>query len=281
MQPIRFLHIPKTAGETFSAILEKVYAEFPDFFFTGDFPADRDRYRLLPEAEKQQIRLFHGHAPLTTGLAEIDALPVVTLLREPIGRVKSFCQHVSEGKSPHLVKGFPPDNFDLDAFLASGDYELSNLQTKFLISTGNLEEIADPATAAERALDCLFNRVAGFGLTEYFAESLAGLARQFAWPVPRYKRLNCKNTRRLLHFERRHLERIAELNRLDLEVYRAARQRFVHSAQAVRGIWGWRLASLGWATTEAFVASTALVKGKSLQPLAWLRRSFRHRLVRG
>lgn len=279
MQPIRFLHIPKTAGETFSSILEKVYAEFPDFYFTGDCPADLYRYRALPEAERRQIRLIHGHAPLTTGIAEIDAVPVVTLLREPIARVKSFCQHVSEGKSPHLAKDFPPERFDLDAFLDSGDYELSNLQTKFLLSHGDLEEIAEPSTAPQRAVDCLFNRIAAFGLMEYFEESLASFRRRFGWRIPRYKRLNRKNTRRLIRFERRHIERIIELNRIDLEVYRVARERFVQSARLARGEWAWRMASLGWATTEALVASTALVKGKCIQPLASLRRTLRRRFL--
>ncbi len=279
MQPIRFLHIPKTAGETLSSILERVYAEYPDFYFTGDCRSDLARYRSLPDEEKRQVRLFHGHAPLTTGVEAIDAVPVVTLLREPVARVKSFCQHVSEGKSPHLVRDFPPEDFDLDAFLDSGDYELSNLQTKFLISQGDLEEIADPATGKERALNRLFHRVDAYGLTEYFEESLAGFARRFGWNIPRYKRLNRKNSRRLIRFERRHIERIIELNRIDLELYQVARERFIQVARSARGAWSWRMASLGWAATEAFIDSAALVKGKCIEPLAWLRRSVRRRFL--
>lgn len=271
MQSIRFLHIPKTAGKTFTTILETIYAATRHFVFTGQCGLDLARYRGLPEEERREIQLFHGHAPLTTAITAIDALPIITLLREPIARVKSFCQHVSEGKSPHLIQDFPPERFDLDAFLASGNYELSNLQTKFLISQGDLEEIANPQEARERAIDLLFNRVDCFGLMEYFAESLVGFERRFGWQLPAYQRLNRKNTRRLIHFQPRHLARIAELNRIDLEVYRMARQRFVDAARTTRGEWGWRMASCQRAATEAFVHSTALVGGKCLQPLAWLK----------
>jgi hypothetical protein len=266
------MHIPKTAGETFSSILEKLYAEHLDFFFTSDCPADLARYRAMTEPEQRQVRLFHGHAPLTTGMPAIDAVPVITMLREPIARVKSFCQHVSEGKSPHLVAAFPPGDFDLDAFLASGDYELSNLQTKFLISQGGLEEIGDPVEARERALDLLFHRVDRFGLMEFFAESMAGFERRFGWRIPTYRRLNRKNPRRLLHFHQRHIDRIIELNRIDLDVYQLARERFIESARVVKGEWGWRLASLRGAATEALVDSTALIGGKCKEPLAWLKR---------
>lgn len=175
--------------------------------------------------------MFTGHAPIVTGIKEADDATTITMLRDPIDRVKSFCQHVSEGRSPYLIDNFPPQSFKLDSFLESGNKELMNLQTKMLVCRrdGTFPETIENMSALEArdiALDNLFNKISHFGLQEYFDESLIIFSLALKWKMPVYASLNRKYTSPPIRFEKRHLERIAELNAIDIEVYRFAKERF-------------------------------------------------------
>ena len=64
----------------------------------------------------KEDRIVLGHAPITTCIKEADSATIITFLRDPVERVKSFCQHVYEGKSLHLKDSFPPELFNLMHF---------------------------------------------------------------------------------------------------------------------------------------------------------------------
>ncbi len=233
MEPLRFLHIPKTAGTTFISILKRRYFAKKSFEFSGDIENDIIRYERLSENYKKNIELFIGHAPIITGIDKADNAAIVTFLREPVNRVKSFCQHVMEGKSPHLIKYFPPDKFNLDEFLESGNEELTNLQTKMLINSGdgalpNLLNNLSEDIAVKTAIDNLFNRISFFGLQEYFDESLILMSESLNWPMLVYASKNKRNIKKKLSFEKHHIEKIKQLNKLDLEVYKGAKEYFQH-----------------------------------------------------
>jgi len=238
MHRLRFLHIPKCAGITFVTMLRLQYPRAPRFSFSGNFAADRRRWDALPADKQARIRLFTGHAPIETGIPAADTdIDIVTMLREPVERVKSLCQHVSEGKSAHLLDKFPPEAFDLDAFLDSGNEGLSNLQTKMLINTGKAAspDLLQSMTADEaraRALHNLRERVTCYGIQELFDESLVQFQQRFGWRTPCYASSNRKRPDKALRFEQRHLERIAEMNRVDLAVYAAARQALVERLES-------------------------------------------------
>ncbi len=237
MKKLRFLHIPKTAGSTFSRILRNQYKGSPQFVFKGQRLLDQQRYSALSEQERARVVLFTGHAPLVTGIREADEAPTITILRDPVKRVKSFIQHVSEGKSPYLLDAYPPEQFDLDEFLESGNTELSNLQSRMLV---NYEMSGDelvigrmtPAGILEKALDNLFNRVVCYGLQEYFDQSLIRFSTVLGWKMPYYEYMNKRDTRHLLTFEDRHMEKIMVLNDIDIQFYNAARDRFVHFVES-------------------------------------------------
>ena len=239
MEPLRFLHIPKTAGSTFTGILKREYFGKRHFRFTGDFSSDIRRYEALNENQKKNVALFTGHAPIATGIKKADMATTITFLRDPISRVKSFCQHVSEGKSPYLKDDFPPETFNLDDFLESGNQELSNLQTKMLVNRVNcasplsFENMPAYEEAKNAALENLFNKISYFGLQEYFDESLIIFSLGLNWKMPFYIARNKKNIRKLIKFEKRHLKFIAELNEIDIEVYRLAKERFIDILNSV------------------------------------------------
>jgi hypothetical protein len=228
---MRFLHIPKTAGTSFTEILLRQYDDKGHFVFSGDLEKDIERYKRGLE-RGEEISLFLGHAPIETGIEDADSASVITFLRDPVARVKSFCQHVYEGKSPYLLESFPPEDFDLDRFLDSGNPELSNLHTKMLTGSGSfmdgshLERLS-PSEAVDMALENLYTRVDAYGLQEYFDESLIHFKKKFSWHPPYYIRRNRKSAIKRLAFEKRHIEKIEELNRLDMELYGKAKIDFM------------------------------------------------------
>ena len=231
LQHLRFLHIPKTAGTTFTQVLNNQFKENLKFQFTGVVEFDLSRLNSYSEDKQREIALFTGHAPIYTGLQLVDSLDTITFLREPVSRVKSFCQHVSEGKSSYLKKSFPPENFDLDKFLnTEAVFELHNLQTKMLVNEGAcaINFKTPPSEAIEVALDNLFNRIDLYGLVEYFDESLMLFTQKYKWNLPIYKVKNTKNINKLLNFEPHHIERIRHINSLDIQLYQKAHKNFLN-----------------------------------------------------
>jgi hypothetical protein len=156
------------------------------------------------------------------GIKEIDELPTITFLREPISRVKSFCQHVREGKSPHLLKDHPPERFSLSNFLYSGNEELNNLQVRVL--TGYRGEFTEQncRQLVGKAIDALQNDLASFGLTENFDTSLMMFRAAFNWPWPTYRVINTRKKSKRLIFKDEHIAKIKELNSADILLYKAA-----------------------------------------------------------
>ncbi|MBV6518771.1 MAG: hypothetical protein HCAMLNBO_01507 [Candidatus Brocadia fulgida] len=234
-KPLRFLHIPKTAGTTFLSILRRQYFGKKSFAFTGDVASDIKRFEALSERDKTKVMLFAGHAPIVSGVKMADNATTITFLRDPINRIKSFCQHVAEGKSLYLIDEYPPETFNLDSFLESGNEELSNFQTKMLIGNGSyaLPDNMSDRKAADLALDNLFNKISYFGLQEYFDESLMVFSSALHWRMPIYASKNKKNIRKGIQFEKHHLEKIAALNAIDLAVYRSAKEYFVRMLNGV------------------------------------------------
>jgi len=231
MEKIRFLHIPKTAGSTITLILRRQYRGKGMFNFTGDFSSDVKRYYALSDDVRENMNLFTGHSPFVTGIREVDEIAIITLLRDPVNRVKSYCQHVSEGKISDPSNTIFTQPFRLDDFLERENGELSNLQTRMLINT---KKGGDPlfrdlssAEARDRALDNLFNKISIFGLQEYFDESLINFQTKLGWKTIFYSPINTKNMGKLIDFKEHHLEKIAELNKIDIEVYHSAKSKFL------------------------------------------------------
>lgn len=226
MHAIRFLHIPKTAGSTLSSILQRQYLGNKMFSLSGDPNVDIQNFNLRSDQYKANTKLFLGHSQIISGIERADTGVIITILRDPVERVKSFCQHAAEGKSEYLREKFPPESFNLDEFLASEDISLSNLQSRFLLGHSTFESLSK-SDAIAQAIDNLFSKITLFGLQEYFDESLISFSTELNWRLPVYLIKNTKNPEKLINFESRHLKKINELNEIDLAVYNQAKAHFI------------------------------------------------------
>ena len=229
---IRFLHIPKTAGTTFDECLFRQYLGpyllRRQFVFSGNIAADQRRLAGMSEAALERIVICTGHAPRVTGCAQIDAMPTVTLLRDPVERVKSFCRHISEGKSPQIYSPAEHGAFDLDELLGSGRIQLNNFQSRMVLGEcGYALPAGSETVLAARAMELLASQFSCFGLTGELDRSLLLFQRVLGWRKwPLYRSRNSSNPQASLQFEARHIARIEELNRLDMAFYRMARETF-------------------------------------------------------
>jgi hypothetical protein len=229
----RYLHIPKSGGTTFAEILARQYYGKGQFTFNGDIYDDIERFCALSQKERSNIELFCGHAPIETCIPEANSCNIITILREPVSRIISFCHHVFEGKSSYLQSDFPPGLFSLDDFLRSGNEELSNLLTKMLINSGCCESSyllysMTPPQARDLAVKNLINRICCFGILENFEESLRLFATRLKWRLPSllFKIRNVKDNRQQIQFTYEHIELIKKMNAIDIEVYKIAMAKF-------------------------------------------------------
>jgi len=221
MKRIRFMHVPKSAGTSFFDCLSGIYPG-EKFVFLGDLRLDLERYEALDPSQKEKLVLFGGHAPRFTGQEAVDRVPTITLLRNPIQRVISLLQHISEGKGPFDKS--PPHTLGVDRWLGSGDKQLSNYLARTVLSDHNynLPDLG-PDSIIEKALDQLNNGIECFGFVEHFDESLILFRRTLGWKQwPVLPRLNEADRQRPVKISDKQMDTIRKLNAIDVEIYERA-----------------------------------------------------------
>lgn len=252
-----FLHIPKTAGTTLTTILKQ---HFGLKNYLRIFEVD---LADLPHDYAEAYRYYSGHIDydlIRTLLP--DKMAWVTFLREPAARFLSdfaFTRSI-------ILKSHPDARFwplvetvahlyhlDIAEFVNHPDLPTiaQNRQTHMLGNTFNFKNFHEiKATLAYipnlhseefRLLNVndsvegliaqakqRLTKAAFFGLTERFQDSLHLLAYTFGWqPRPDELRLNvAASPARQADLSAGTLERIRELNRLDLALYSYAQQLF-------------------------------------------------------
>jgi hypothetical protein len=183
-----FVHIPKTAGTTLTAIL-RTNEPGPGtrhggnvFKGGGGIKRGVKFVRLLrnDSGELDRARVLTGHFPLgmreylPSHLPEERELRFLTFLREPIDRTLSHYYAISESGGGYGLPPLPAEATLEDAL--AGGYLHDNLQTRMLSGLPEpFGEVNDEMLA--QAKHNLRDGLAFFGLTERFDESLV-LAKQ-------------------------------------------------------------------------------------------------------
>jgi hypothetical protein len=220
-----FLHIPKTAGTSFTSILDTYFAQdqICPATYIGDFLA-------LPEDSRLNYRLYRGHIDYTLR----DYLPkppiYITMLRHPIQRVISDIRQVERLPEHHLYELY--HSIDLLTFVhhEAAAPEMRNLHTQ-MIAPNTTQRASEhhPVRVhdVERAKEHL-DSFEFFGLTERFDDSVALLNYTFGWrPTRQSVMLNTAPKEAAKKpLPQNVIDSIIELNQYDLQVYEYACQRF-------------------------------------------------------
>jgi len=237
-QPDRlfFCHIPKTAGFTLRLLLSDHF-HHRDIFPYGeweDVPPDMSEHQIL------SYRLYQGHFLWTFTRRLLGSLPTITMLRNPIDRALSAYHHIqNEPTHPRheLING---KNATLEDFLDKtlvDDY--ANTQVLFLSGEATTDVTVMSAASEDNVIEKrqglslsqakdVLEQMTFFGITERFDESLHLLFHSFGWaPQFTYERENVSSGwQRAEEYPQRLLDRLAESNRLDLELYEYGKKLF-------------------------------------------------------
>ena len=245
-----FLHIPKAAGSTLTAIIQRQYRSEEmiksyELMFAAatheklsSLESARFRYtyvKTMAPEKLAQVKVLMGHEGF--GFHNLFSSPTkyITMLREPVERVISHYYYVLSHPKNRLYDPVHSQNMDLADFVHSGlSVEVDNSQTKYLagLETPYLAygEYGDELLAqAQKNLQQYFAVV---GLTERFDASLLLLKRQLGWQMPFYTRVNVSRNRPpKKQISPSIVEQIKEYNRLDLELYQFAKRLFEEQVQ--------------------------------------------------
>lgn len=221
-----FVHIPRTAGTTFAAVLRD---NFPNgvrslgnaFRSSGGF--DSRLLRRLDDAavltRNAQVLVGHVHFGIRDRLPS-DAR-YITFLRNPVERTLS---HYYSLVRLSRRKALPGDG-SLNATLSAGDVIYDNLQTRMLCGEPEpFGKVGD--RMLEQAKENLRSRFAAFGVVESFDESVVLLAHEIGLESILYLRQRFA-ARPRGHEVPAEMRAVAErFNQYDAELYRSALELF-------------------------------------------------------
>jgi hypothetical protein len=205
-----FLHVPKTAGISLTAVLDANYAE-GEILQVQDWRDAEGLIEKLSVIELARIRCIGGHYWFGPGDRAVhdrfSVNPIViTALREPVARTVSAYQHVMRWPE-HWLRGTlglgEGETIPLQDFVEhpGTQSEIDNLQTRLIVGMvpGNLPPL-DPGSggdvpfADEQLLEIAKARLDSFGwvgLTERMEESVRLLSVMMGWqPVEELPALN-------------------------------------------------------------------------------------------
>jgi hypothetical protein len=228
-----FIHVPKTAGSTFAAVLRE---NFPNgvhnignaFMGSGGFDS-RTLRRLgdAPALRTRGIQVLAGHLPFSVRGQLAPDTRYITFLRDPVERTLS--QYYGLLK-PNRRRPLPGDG-SLEAVLSDGEVIYDNLQTRMLSDVA--EPVADvDDSVLEQAKQNLRSRFTGFGLAERFDESLVLFKRLLGLRTIVYVQQRVSTRPRGSEVPEESVRIAEHFNRYDIELYRWAQETF---GQAVAG----------------------------------------------
>ena len=236
-----FIHIPKTAGTTLRNIIQRIY---PPEQICGIYSDPRflseEAFEFLPEEEKDRYRVFIGHVGVDL-LRQLPAsLPIrcMTVLRDPVARVRSEYNHLMNGVMKDKELSFSDWKKSLPA-------ALDNAQVRYLSGTKGVPWGQCTKAHLQQAKDNLHDLFTVVGCSEYLEETLYLAHATLGWPATPLHGANVGTEKKRNMFARITPEdeaRIREINQLDLELYAFARDLMWERIAQTAPDWEQRLA---------------------------------------
>jgi hypothetical protein len=239
-----FIHVPKTAGTSFISLLDEIFID------SEICPTHYDLRRFGGEISDEMLngyKFLRGHLPYNLIVPRLNKMPrIITFLRDPVAQFISYFRMRKRETDP--ISGFQTKDVSLAEFVEGAEIEvLSNNITKLFAGSEDFfssgkNQTATPTDyyrlghgdlnlAKERLATCEF-----IGITEQFDQSVKLFNYIFGFPIPpQHREMNVAPGReRGARVEKATLNKIAEIQYADLELYSYGKQLFKQLRNKVR-----------------------------------------------
>lgn len=226
-----FFHIPKTGGTTLDYITAKNYRI--DYVYQVNAPAF-DGHVAGIFKNNNMFRTIMGHYELNDYFYQLlDRRKVAqfTMLREPVSRVISYYDYLRSSEN-HPKYELAKD-MSLEQFVEHDEVdEMPNAQVHRILGLiKHRQWRRDKRSRAELLAEAkhqLENRFSLFGLTEMYDQFLVMAQRTLGWQDIFYRRMNESKVKTdKSTIPQATLDKIAEINALDVEFYQFAKELFI------------------------------------------------------
>lgn len=232
-----FIHIPKTAGSTFSNVLAKQYKN--SYQISGLSPLESlENFRSLSLEGKKKYDCVKGHLSLDI-LSHIHNPVTITFLREPVELFLSLFYYLKRSKGNKYYDLWK--DLSLEGFIdLAPEMGRDNVQTRYLTAatTWHTTEIGKSIQnlnsghllKAKTQLD----EIDYVLFVEDFDKSLLLLKKNLHWKNLYYNIQNKTSKRpQRSSIDKNIMDKIIELNKYDLELYQYAKNKFDLNAKEI------------------------------------------------
>jgi len=225
-----FVHVPKTAGTTFRAIIESTFPkkQICRIYHGSVNFMGMDEFATLADENKRKFRIFCGHFAFGLHRKIPQPCKYITVMRDSIERTISLYHHHTQGKHARADKNveaiharIKDGHFSLSEFVSSGISfrNTDNGQTRLLSGESPAFGRCN-STMLDTAKKNLREHFVVTGLTERFDESVVLMQKALGWPTPYYLSQNIATDRvKYEDLPQSTLDTIRRSNELDTELY--------------------------------------------------------------